>query len=309
MLPQIGASFADMLSFARRAEALGFDGGFCIDHMWPIPDPALPIPECWTALAAITACTERLRVGTLVTRTTVRNPALLAKMAATVDEIGGGRLILGVGTGDDLNHAENTGYGLPFFEAKQRVASLREFLEVVSLLWREDRATLEGTYFQLHQAALYPKPVQRPRPPIWVGGRSPAIRRIAAAQADAWNAWGVTPEELAQGAAEVAEHARAAGRAPEEVAVTWAGHVIVADTQAAVDAAVERFRRSDKLSKNIVTGTPEECVARLDAYRRAGASWLVCEFPRTQRQTGVTLFAERVLPELHRLAVPAQKQI
>ncbi len=305
-LPQIGGSFQDVVAITRRAEAAGFDGAFLFDHLWPMGARRRPILECWTTLAALTASTERIKLGTLVTRVTIRNPGLLAKMAATVDQIGGGRLILGLGSGDDLNRDENTAYDLPFFERNQREDSLREAVQILDRLWRERDPSFEGAYHRIRGATLEPKPAQSAsggRPPIWIGGRSRGARRVAAALADGWNLWGGSAAEFAQHVHDLAADLQDAGRDLSQVTPTWAGNVIVETTRAEVEAAIEKWRpktqRGEVYRGQIVAGLPDECVDQLRAYIAAGARWIICDFPGFDKRRALDLFAERVLPALH----------
>lgn len=301
-LPQIGAPYAEVLEITRLAEGAGFDGVFLFDHLWPLGARHRPILECWMTLAALTQATERVHLGTLVTRVTVRNPGLLAKMAATIDQIGGGRLILGLGAGDDLNRQENEAYGLPFYDRAHRETSLREAIIVIDRLWRERDPSFSGEIYRLQEATLEPKPVRRPRPPIWVGGRSAAARRVAADLADGWNLWGSSRETFAAGVRDLRDDARQAGRDPAAIAPTWAGNIIVAENRAALEAAVERYRpksqRAEVFRGQIVAGDPAECAEQIAAFVAAGAEWVICDFPGTDKRAAVELFAERVLPRL-----------
>lgn len=163
------------------------------DHLMPIGgDPHGPTHEGWTLLAALAAQTERLRLGLLVTSNRFRPPALLAKIAATVDIVSGGRLDFGIGAGSRPSHPlarrEYDAHGLPFHDAAHAVGSLAEACTVIRRLWSEDEPfDFEGTYVQLTGAFCNPKPVQHPHPPIMIGGRSAAVLRIVAEHADLWN--------------------------------------------------------------------------------------------------------------------------
>lgn len=298
MLPQIGGTFTEVLATARAAEAAGFDGAFLIDHLWPMGAPHRTLLECWTTLAAVTAATERIRVGSLVTRVTTRNPALLAKMAATVDQIGNGRLILGLGTGDDLNRDENAAYDLPFFARNHRAGTLREAVQILDLLWRERDPSFTGEHFRIERATLEPKPVQQPRPPIWIGGRSRGARRVAAALADGWNLWGGSAEEFRRNVQDLAADALAYGRDPAAITPTWAGHVLIAATRSELKTALERWRQTEPFPRHLVAGLPEECAEQLNAFRAAGARWLICDFPGAVKRPAVDLFAKHVRPAL-----------
>jgi F420-dependent oxidoreductase-like protein len=169
------------------AEELGFDSAFTFDHFMPIfSDPNGACFEGWSLLAALAARTTRIKVGVLVTGNMYRYPIVVAKMAATVDHVSNGRLILGMGAG--WFEAESTAYGLPFSTVGGRARRLAESLEVMKLLFTQPRSSFSGKYYQLVDAPFEPKTVQRPHPPILIGGVGPKLLQpIVARYADIWN--------------------------------------------------------------------------------------------------------------------------
>lgn len=171
----------------KLAEELGFDSAFTFDHFMPISsDRDGPCFEGWSLLAALAAQTQRIKVGVLVTGNTYRFPIVVAKMAATIDHVSRGRLILGMGAG--WFEAESTAYGMPFFTVGGRARRLDESLQVMKLLFTQERSTFSGRYYQLVDAPFAPKTVQRPHPPILVGGVGPRLLQpIVARHADIWN--------------------------------------------------------------------------------------------------------------------------
>jgi F420-dependent oxidoreductase-like protein len=188
-------TYDDILRCWQTCDELGFDSAFTFDHFIPIDGKPGPCLEGWTLLAALAAQTKRLKVGVLVTGNTYRYPAVLAKMAATVDQVSHGRLILGMGAG--WFEAEHTAYGIPFYTKGGRARRLVEAVQVVKALFTQDKATFTGKYYQLKDAPCDPKPVQRPHPPILIGGMGPkVIRPLAARQADIWNFF--APDDPAQ---------------------------------------------------------------------------------------------------------------
>jgi alkanesulfonate monooxygenase SsuD/methylene tetrahydromethanopterin reductase-like flavin-dependent oxidoreductase (luciferase family) len=187
-------SYDDLLRVWREADTIGqIEHAWLFDHLLPIGgDPDGPIFEGWTLLAALAAQTERLRLGLLVTSNRVRPPALLAKIAATVDVVSGGRLEFGLGAGSrtDIPWArrEYDAYGLPYHDAADAVGSLAEACTVIRRLWTEDKPfDFHGDYLNLTGAFCNPKPVQRPGPPIVIGGQATATLRVVAEHADVWN--------------------------------------------------------------------------------------------------------------------------
>lgn len=189
---QVG--YHDILRVWREADAIpAIEHAWLFDHLLPIGgDPNGPILEGWTTLAALAAQTERLRLGLLVTSNRFRPPALLAKIAATVDIVSGGRLEFGIGAGSRPSHPlarrEYAAHGLPYHDAAHAVGSLAEACTIIRRLWTEDEPfDFHGTYHELTGAFCNPKPVQHPHPPIVIGGRSAATLRVVAAHADVWN--------------------------------------------------------------------------------------------------------------------------
>jgi alkanesulfonate monooxygenase SsuD/methylene tetrahydromethanopterin reductase-like flavin-dependent oxidoreductase (luciferase family) len=187
-------SYDDLLPVWQEADTIPqIEHAWLFDHLLPIGgDPDGPIFEGWTLLSALAARTSRLRPGLLVTSNRIRPPALLAKMAATVDVVSGGRLQFGIGAGSrtDIPWArrEYDAYGLPYSNAGDAVGALAEALTVIRRLWDEDKPfDFDGTYLHLTGAFCNPKPVQRPHPPIVIGGQATATLRVVAEHADVWN--------------------------------------------------------------------------------------------------------------------------
>jgi len=209
-------TYPELEEFWRTADRLGFDAVWNYDHFYGLVDNAKPTLEGWTSLAAMAVVIRRARVGCMVTGVTYRNPAILAKMAVTVDHISGGRLDFGIGAG--WHEAEHRGYGIEFPRPGVRVAMLDEALTVIRRLWTEDSVTFSGRFFTLTDALCEPKPIQHPHPPIFVGGSQPKMLRVIARHADEWNMpshqgpaeWGEANVALDQACAEV-------GRNPADV--------------------------------------------------------------------------------------------
>ncbi len=181
-------TWEEMLAVWRAADAIElFESGWTFDHFYPIfSDPTGPCLEGWTVTTALAQATRRLRVGVLVTGVPYRHPAVLANMAATVDIISGGRLELGLGAGWNIEEAD--AYGIPLGSLRERFDRFDEALAVITGLLTDERTTFEGRYFQLRDAMCNPKPVQRPHPPICIGGTGPTRTLPAAARwAQHWN--------------------------------------------------------------------------------------------------------------------------
>lgn len=205
-----------LAEFWRTADQLGFHGIWDYDHFYGLVDPQQPTYEGWTTLAAMAAQTTNSRVGCLVGSVTYHNPALLAKMAVTIDHISGGRAEFGLGAG--WHEPEHLGYGIDFPAPGARVEMLDEALTVIKRLWSEDSVTHSGRFFTLRDAVANPKPLQHPHPPIVIGGSKPKMLRVIARHADEWNmAGGQTPDEWAKVNADLDAACAEVGRPREEI--------------------------------------------------------------------------------------------
>jgi alkanesulfonate monooxygenase SsuD/methylene tetrahydromethanopterin reductase-like flavin-dependent oxidoreductase (luciferase family) len=298
LIPQEGASFDAVLAHARLAEALGFDSVWVEDHLRVIAvPPGSPAYEGWTTLTALLARTERVRCGPLVLAEAFRNPAWLANAAATLDRLSGGRLLLGMGAGG--YEAEYRSYGYPWTPARERVARLEEALQVIQAMW--ERRPFEGRHYRCDGTADCPEPLQRPRPPLWVGGRSDAILGVAARHADVWNAPLLAPEEVAERAACLHRLAEEAGRATPEISVyvpVWMDEDAERMERRLARARASENRNVRLYARVAVSGTPDQVVARLRAYAEVRVTHVVCHFGRADVTRGTELFARTVMPAL-----------
>ena len=176
----------------RRFEELGFDSAWPCDHFQRPSEPEAPYFEGWTLLAALAARTERIRLGLLVSSNTFRHPALVAKMAVTVDHVSGGRLELGIGTG--WYEGEHERFGIPFPERPELVDRFEEAVKILDAMLRQELTTFDGRYYRLTEAPSRPGPLQAPRPPLTLGAHGPRMLRIAARYADRWNSYGTVEQ-------------------------------------------------------------------------------------------------------------------
>jgi len=249
MTPPQQVAYADVLRVWREADGIPeIEHAWLFDHLMPLGgDPLGPIFEGWTLLAALAAQTERLRLGLLVTSNRFRPPAVLAKIAATVDVVSGGRLDFGIGAGSrpsaPIARREYEAHGLPFHDAAHAVGSLAEAVAVIRRLWTEDEPfDVDGTYIQLTGAFCNPKPVQRPHPPILIGGGASATLRVVAEHADVWNFQGGDMTDGARRSARLDSFCADIGRDP--ATITRSTNVPVsyddpAATRAAIGAALD----------------------------------------------------------------------
>ncbi|HEX2294464.1 MAG TPA: LLM class flavin-dependent oxidoreductase [Actinomycetota bacterium] len=277
-LPQFTDDAAVFTDGARRAEDLGFDSLWVFDHLWPLGNKKRPILEGWTSLAWAAARTTRPVVGTLVTRSSLRHPAILARMAATVSAVAPGRLCVAVGSGDSASAAENLAFGLPYWSGADRMDQLESTVEVLHRSRAEGDVSFEDDFASLD--ALPPGPGPRDYS-IWVAGRSVDALDVAGRLADGWNAWAASPEEFAH----AADALRAiAGERPVEL--TWGGQVIVDVTD---DAA--RARLGSRNPARFVVGGPETVGRYLRSLADAGAAHVVVATPFASDPSSYELLA------------------
>jgi F420-dependent oxidoreductase-like protein len=238
-------AWARTRDLAAQVEALGFESVWVFDHFHTVPRPTLEITfESFTTLAALTAETRRVRLGHVVLCAGYRNPALTAKMISTLDVISDGRIELGIGAGWKRDEWVAYGYGFP--DAPERLAILRDQLEVVTAMMSQDRATYHGRYNSVDGAINQPRPVQQPRPPIMVGGNGPNVTwRLAARYADELNLDGMTPDEVATALPVIRSRCEEIGRDPSSLRVSvhvwWEG--LVTPGQQRVDLVGEYARQ------------------------------------------------------------------
>jgi F420-dependent oxidoreductase-like protein len=284
-----------------ECERLGYHSVWLDDHLMYKNSSIL---ECWTTLSALSAVTHRIRLGTMVTCNTFRNPALLAKMAATVDVISGGRLEFAIGAG--VQEDEHIAYGLSFPKPSVRIGRLGEAVEVIKKLWTEQKASYKGKYYSISEAVCEPKPLQKPHPPITIAGAGEKLTmRIAARHADRFD-WGYLPsmavykhklEILKRHCAEVGRNFEAIERS------CWPGaQVFVASDRKAVEKKLALRKPADMsledFEKICLAGTPDECARAIRAYADLGVTFFMLFFGDLPSMDGLRLFAETVAETL-----------
>ncbi len=301
--PQEGATYEQQLTMARAAEQHGFSAFFRSDHLLRIK-PGGPGPgptDSWVTLGALARETSTIRLGTMVTSATFRLPGPLAVSVAQVDDMSGGRVELGLGTG--WFEAEHRAYGIPFPSFGERFDRLEEQLEIVTGLWGTppgETFQFSGRHYELASGPALPKPAQQPHPPVIVGGlgprRTPSLAARFAAEYNVPFAGVATARERFQG---VREACVAAGRDPDELTYSHAVTVCCARSEEELSRRAERIGRSvEDLRENGAAGSPEEVAARLREYRDAGASRSYLQVIDLDDLDHVALIAEEVMPLL-----------
>ena len=265
-MPNLG--FEEVLYLFEYAERTGWDGAWTSDHFMAAgEDTSGPWPEGWTTLAALAVKVPRIRMGMLVTGNTYRNPAILAKMAATVDHISGGRLVLGLGSGWQEN--EHRQYGIEFDTINGRLRRLDEACQVIKSLFTQEKSDFSGHYYTLENASLSPKPLQSLLPLLIGGGGERLTLKISAKYADEWNVWG-TPEDIRHKGAILDQHCADVGRDPSEIQRSAVAQLYISEDQQMLDKV-----RQDRYHFPTNIGTPEEIRAIVAEYAAAGVDELV----------------------------------
>ena len=301
--PQQGADYGRLLAVARATEQLGFDAFFRSDHYLGMGDgDGLPGPtDAWLTLAGLALQTSRIRLGTLMSPITFRYPGPLAVSVAQVDEMSGGRVELGLGAG--WFEPEHTAYGIPFPPTAERFDRLEEQLAILTGMWETpagQRFSFAGKFYPVTDSPALPKPVQRPHPPILIGGRGPRrTPQLAARYADEFNVAFVSVEQAAAVFRRVREACQAGGRDPGSL-VYSAGQTVCCGRDEA-----ELERRAEAIGWDLATqradglvGTPDEIVDRIGAFAELGATRIYLQVLDLHDLDHLELIASEVLPQV-----------
>jgi len=298
-LPQIKRTWEEARSAAVAFDTLRFDSVWACDHVYGVPNPALPIFEAWSQLAAVAAITEHVELGTLVTPPLFRNPGVLAKQLATIDHISNGRVIAGLGAGWFEPEFEN--YGIEFGTLGERMRALDETAQVLRLLWTQDRTTFHGKFVQLREARCEPKPVRRT--PILIGGGGERVLMgIAARSGDIWNNMAIAQGQLGAKIEALRKRCDEVGRDPAEITISQQCTVVIGQDE---DDARSQLAKAQKvfgghlgsgLEEHGIWGHPERIIECIERHRQLGCNMFVIEFFGRDTREPAQLFAETVLP-------------
>ena len=299
-IPQVGFSWDELRARVVACDELGIHSVWFMDHLYPPTLPQVPSFEAWTTAAALAGATSRVRFGHLVLCNGFRHPALLAKMAITLDHASGGRLEVGLGSGSYA--PEFAEFGLSFPSARERAAQLGEALEVITRLFADERASFAGAHYALRDAPSLPRPLQRPRPPIHVGGAGERYTLpLAARYADVWNCPTYAVAELERKIAALHEHCAAVGRDPATLRVSEEVVLALVERRDQVEAARALAERRFAgpgwgFAAAGYCGTPDDIVARLRQRARLGVSGVVFFFHDRVAPETLRLLAREVVP-------------
>ncbi len=295
-------SFEEIKNTWLEAEKLGFDSAWLYDHFFPIiGDPSGPCHEGWTALSALAALTSKIHCGIMVTGNTYRNPAVLAKMGATVDVLSNGRLNMGIGAA--WFELEHNAYGIPFYTVGQRIRRCDEACEIIKCLWSEEKVNFDGKYYKIKDAYCNPKPVQKPRPPLMIGGQGEKLMlRVVAKHADAWNTFG-SPELLSQKISVIREHGKDVGRNTDEIEKSVICTACITEDKKKIQEAASRYVKAFRLPseedarKRMLAGNASEVTRRVKEYLDAGVTHIILGLYAPYDMESVRNFADMVMPQ------------
>ncbi|MCH9735631.1 MAG: TIGR03560 family F420-dependent LLM class oxidoreductase [Actinomycetia bacterium] len=308
------SNYRDLVTVSQSAEVYGFDSVWLCDHFLTLSSAdyvrdaglaadtgaadeqskprSLPLLECWTALSALARDTSRLRLGTSVLCNSYRHPAVLAKMAATLDVISEGRLDLGLGAG--WFQREFEAYGIPFPPVGDRVSALEESLRVIRAVWTEPNPTFTGRYYTLDGAICDPRPVQQPHPPLWIGGEGDRVQRIAARTAEGVNVRWWSPQQVQQRADFLNRACDSVGRDPATLRLS--ATLLLAPTKSADQESRIRAEFASIPAHGQIIGSPERCVARINEYREQGIGHFLFTIPHLVDSELLDVVGQEVLP-------------
>ena len=293
-------SYADYLRLWCEVEAMGYDWASVFDHFVPIQsDPLGPCFEGPTLLAAMAAQTSRLRCGMIVTGVTYRHPAIVAKIATTLDHISGGRLEWGMGAGWwELEHHQ---YHIPLETPARRIRMLGEAAQMLKRLWTEPRTTFRGRHFELNDALSEPKPLQKPLP-LWIGGVGEQLTlRVVAESADGWNTFMLPIEDYRRKLSALAAHCEQVGRDPADIRKALAVGLVIGETETEVSRRAEQMAAvfkvpPDILRGRLLVGTPERVAEQVLAYAELGVGDFLVTTRTPFDYDALRLFIEQVAP-------------
>ncbi len=286
-------------------EDMGYNSAFNFDHFYPMSNiTSNYMLESWTLLPYLATHTKKIRLGILVSCNSYRYPSILAKIASTVDVISNGRLEFGIGAG--WHKPEYDAYGIPFPPAKVRIEQMDEATEIIKRIWTQEEASFKGKYYTIQDLIAYPKPIQKPHPPIIIGGRGNISLRVIAKHANIASILNCSPEEYNERVEVLRRHCSEIGRNFKDIEKSWHGHVIIGNKDEVKKQALKmkngsalesvRYLSVEEFLARMVIGTPEECINKFQSYIDAGATYFTCHFPFQEDLKPQRIFMEKVIP-------------
>jgi F420-dependent oxidoreductase-like protein len=287
-------------NLATKAENLGFDSFWVMDHFHQISMVGKqdePMLEGWTTLSVLAGITSKIKLGTLVTGVIYRHPSVLAKMGATLDVLSKGRLFMGIGAA--WNQEESLAYGIPFPPNKERLLRLEEAIQIIRKMWTEEpAANFNGKYYQIRNAYCNPKPLQKPSPPIMVGGTGERqTLKIVAKYADACNLFG-SLETVKRKLSVLREHCKSVGRDYDSILKTKLGFVIIDKDRAMGEKRVQQISKvmpEDQVREFVIYGTPEDVLKQIELLEEAGIQYFIADLEPDKEPEALETFADSII--------------
>lgn len=297
--PQPGVTFKQMVERARTGERLGYHSMWLMDHMWRPNAPDSPQFDCMALMAGLAAATEKIRIGTLVICNSYRNPALLAKELTSIDQISNGRLEVGLGAGHV--EPEYKAYGYVFPPIGVRLKQLEEGLHIVKSMFTSPKSTFSGQYYKIDGAINVPQPVQRPNPPILVGGKGEKVLlRLVAKYADRWNYFDDGTVKIEHKLDVIKKHCEAVNRDFSTLTISEKLMICMGTTQAEVDRKWQKWVASPDLpflTASAIKGTPAQITERLQQKVKSGVTLFIIYFSDLlETYDTLEMFTKEVMP-------------
>src|SRR5215204_3120701 len=294
-------------NLVTRAENAGFDSFWVMDHFHQIPfigKPEEPMLEGWTTLSVLAGITTKIKLGTLVTGIIYRHPSVLAKIAATLDVLSKGRLFMGIGA--SYFEGESSAYGITstgsFPSNQERLLRLEEAIQIIRKMWTEEpTASFQGKYYQIRNAYCNPKPIQKPSPPILVGGSGERkTLKIVAKYADACNLFG-SPDTIRKKLDVLKDHCKSVGRDYDSILKTKLGAIIIDDNKEMAKNRVRQTLRGipeEQINEFVIYGTPEDVSRQIEILEQVGIQYLIVDLEPYRELEALDTFANKIINKM-----------
>jgi F420-dependent oxidoreductase-like protein len=286
-------------NLVTRAETLGFDSFWVMDHFHQIPIVGKqdePMLESWTTISVLAGVTSKIKLGTMITGIIYRHPSILAKIGATLDVLSKGRLFMGIGAA--WNEGESLAYGIPFPSVKERFVRLEEAVQIIRKMWTDEPSTsFNGRYYHIKNAYCNPKPVQKPSPPIMIGGSGERqTLRIVAKYADACNVFG-SAETVKRKLNILKEHCKSVGRDYDSILKTKLGVVVIENDKETARKRLQQIIKvpEEQVDEFAIYGTPEDVSRQKELFEEAGIQYLIVDLDPSKELEALNNFAKKII--------------
>ncbi|MEQ9617978.1 MAG: TIGR03560 family F420-dependent LLM class oxidoreductase [Deltaproteobacteria bacterium] len=298
MMRQQKIEFSQILETAGLCDELGYDSIWFYDHILGMGGIELDIYEAWTLMSALSTVTSNTRLGTMVLCNSFRPPALLAKMASTLDVISGGRLEFAIGAG--WFEPEYRAYGYEFPDDAARIEQLAESVKIIRAMWTDEKPSFEGVHYRIEDAYCNPKPAQKPHPPITIGGAGEKLLlRVVAELADEWNCPANHAGAYDRKLKVLKSHCEAAGRNPDEIKISQQTVCVLAGDEAELSEKLPKAQRRygffGDIEKIGIVGTPDQCIKKIKENEEKGITKYTIFFSDIMNHDTLTFFAKEVM--------------